>query len=70
MPTLQTRAYNEALNAGLDEEQAGQYSVQEKRRFDQIVNDFRMGIAQGEVDYEDYDNYNYDQSQFKGKCKI
>jgi hypothetical protein len=56
-PTLQTRAYNEALNAGLDEEQAGQYSVQEKRRFDQIVNDFRMGIAQGEVDYEDYDKF-------------
>ncbi|WP_296382134.1 DUF2723 domain-containing protein [Winogradskyella sp.] len=56
-PNLQTRAYKEALNAGLDEEQAGQYSVQEKRRFDQIVNDFRMRIAQGEIDYEDYDQF-------------
>ena len=56
-PNLQTRAYREALNAGLDEEQAGQYSVQEKRRFDQIVNDFRMRIAQGEIDYEDYDQF-------------
>ena len=56
-PNLQTRAYNEALNAGLDEEQAGQYSVQEKRRFDQIINDFRMRLAQGEIDYEDYDQF-------------
>jgi hypothetical protein len=56
-PNLQTRAYNEALNAGLDEEQAGQYSVQEKRRFDQVINDFRMGVAQGEVDYADYDQF-------------
>ena len=56
-PNLQTRAYNEALNAGLDEEQSGQYSVQEKRRFDQIVYDFRMRVAQGEIDYEDYDQF-------------
>ena len=56
-PNLQTRAYNEALNAGLDEEQAGQYSVQEKRRFDQIINDFKMRVAQGEIDYEDYDQF-------------
>lgn len=56
-PSVQTRAYNEALNAGFTEEQAGQYSVQEKRRFDQIINDFRMRIAQGEIDYEDYDQF-------------
>jgi hypothetical protein len=56
-PNLQTRAYNEALNAGLTEEQAGQYSVQEKRRFDEIINDFKIRIAQGEIDYEDYDNF-------------
>jgi hypothetical protein len=56
-PNLQTRAYNEALNAGLTEEQAGQYSVQEKRRFDQIINDFKIRIKQGEVDYEDYDQF-------------
>jgi hypothetical protein len=56
-PNIQTRAYNEAMNAGLSEEQAGQYSIQEKRRFDQIVNDFRMRIAQGEIDYEDYDQF-------------
>ena len=56
-PNLQTRAYNEALNAGLDEEQAGQYSVQEKRRFDKVVNDFRMRVANREIDYEDYDQF-------------
>ncbi|WP_400075099.1 DUF2723 domain-containing protein [Winogradskyella sp. R77965] len=56
-PNLQTRAYNEALNAGLSEEQASQYAVGEKRRFDQLVNDFKLGIAQGEVDYEDYNNF-------------
>ena len=31
--------------------------LQEKRRFDQIINDFRMRIAQGEIDYEDYDQF-------------
>jgi len=56
-PDLQTRAYNEALNYGLSEEEAGQYSVQEKRKFDQIVNDFRMRVAKGELDYEDYDQF-------------
>jgi hypothetical protein len=56
-PNLQTRAYNEALNAGLSEEQASQYAVGEKRRFDQLINDFKMGIAQGEIDYEDYDSF-------------
>lgn len=56
-PNLQTRAYNEAINAGLSEEQAAQYSAQEKRQFDQLVNDFKMRIAQGEVDYEDYDQF-------------
>ncbi|MTE26851.1 glycosyltransferase family 117 protein [Winogradskyella ouciana] len=56
-PNLQTRAYNEALSYGLSEEEAGQYSIQEKRRFDQVVNDFRMRIAKGEVDYEDYDQF-------------
>ena len=62
-PNLQTRAYNEALSYGLTEEEAGQYSVQEKRRFDQVVNDFRMRVANGEVTYEDYDEFlrNYGQ---------
>ncbi|MBC2843520.1 glycosyltransferase family 117 protein [Winogradskyella flava] len=56
-PDLQTRAYNEALNYGYSEEEAGQYSVQEKRRFDQIVNDFRMRVRNGEIDYEGYDQF-------------
>lgn len=56
-PSVQTRAYNEALNAGVTEEQAAQYSIQEKRRLDQVVNDFRMRVAQGEIDYEDYDQF-------------
>lgn len=56
-PNLQTRAYNEALSYGLSEEEAGQYSVQEKRRFDKVVNDFKMRVANGEMDYEDYDQF-------------
>ena len=35
-PSLQTRAYNEAMNAGLTEEQASQYALGEKQQFDQI----------------------------------
>ena len=62
-PNLQTRAYNEALSYGLTEEEAGQYSVQEKRRFDGVVRDFRMRVANGEVTYEEYDKFlrNYGQ---------
>ncbi|WP_299115741.1 DUF2723 domain-containing protein [uncultured Winogradskyella sp.] len=56
-PNLQTRTYNEALSYGLSEEEAGQYSIQEKRRFDKVVNDFRQRIANGEVDYEGYDQF-------------
>ncbi|MEO1032426.1 MAG: DUF2723 domain-containing protein [Bacteroidota bacterium] len=56
-PNLQTRAFNEALSVGLSEDQASQYALQEKRRFDQVVNDFRMRIRNGEVDYEDYDQF-------------
>jgi len=56
-PTIQTRAYNEAMNAGIPEEQSSQYALQEKRRVDQIVSDFRMRVAQGEIDYEGYDKF-------------
>ncbi|WP_296315812.1 protein O-mannosyl-transferase family [Winogradskyella sp. UBA3174] len=62
-PSFQTSQYNEAFNAGLTEEQAQQYAMQQKRQIDQVVNDFRMRIAQGEIDYEDYDKFlrNYGQ---------
>lgn len=56
-PSLQTRAYNEAMNAGLSEEQSTQYSIQEKRRFDQIVNDFKGKVRNGEIDYEGYNDF-------------
>ncbi|MBC3846103.1 DUF2723 domain-containing protein [Winogradskyella echinorum] len=56
-PNIQTQARRQALNAGLPEEQANQYALQEKRQFDQIINDFKMRIAQGEIDYEDYNNF-------------
>ena len=56
-PSLQTRAYNEAMNAGLTEEQAGRYALGEKQQFDQLINDFRMRIANGEIDYEDYNQF-------------
>ena len=56
-PTLQTRAYNEAMSYGLSDEEATQYSIQEKRRFDQVVSDFKMRVAKGEMDYEDYNQF-------------
>ncbi|WP_179344301.1 glycosyltransferase family 117 protein [Winogradskyella ursingii] len=66
-PNFQNNAYREALNAGLTEEQASQYSVQEKRRFDKIISDFRMRVANGEIDYEDYDQFlrRYGQQYFE-----
>jgi hypothetical protein len=72
-PNLQKNAFdeaysvfmNDAMRQGLSEaeadqiasEQASSYALQEKRRFDQVVNDFRMRIRKGEVDYEDYDKF-------------
>jgi len=56
-PNLQTRAYNEALNAGIGEEQSAQYALQEKQRFDKIVYDFKMRVANGDMDYEDYNQF-------------
>ncbi|MGB1231367.1 MAG: DUF2723 domain-containing protein [Winogradskyella sp.] len=56
-PTLQSRAYREAINAGIPEEQASQYAAQEKQRFDKIVSDFRMRVMQGDIDYEGYDKF-------------
>lgn len=72
-PNLQKNAFdeaysvfmNDALRQGLGEaeadqiatEQASSYALQEKRRFDKVVNDFRLRIREGEVDYEDYDKF-------------
>lgn len=56
-PTLQRRAYNEAMNAGVSEDQAAQYALQEKQQIDQLVNDFKMRVANGEMDYEDYNQF-------------
>ncbi|MBF8151166.1 DUF2723 domain-containing protein [Winogradskyella sp. F6397] len=56
-PNLQTRAYNEAMNAGLTEEQAAQYALGEKQQFDQLVNDFKMRVANGEIDYNGYNQF-------------
>ncbi|MBO3115533.1 DUF2723 domain-containing protein [Winogradskyella sp. DF17] len=56
-PSLQNDIYEEALSYGLDEDRAGQYALQEKRRIDQMVMDFRMKVANGEIDYEGYDQF-------------
>ncbi|MFK7832778.1 MAG: DUF2723 domain-containing protein [Winogradskyella sp.] len=56
-PNLQNRAYNEAMNAGLSEEQASQYASGEKRQFDELVFDFKRRVAAGEIDYEDYNQF-------------
>ncbi|MDC0006660.1 DUF2723 domain-containing protein [Winogradskyella sp.] len=56
-PSFQTSQYNEAFNAGLTDEQAQQYALQQKRQIDQVINDFRMRVAKGEIDYEGYDKF-------------
>jgi hypothetical protein len=56
-PALQNDIYNEALSYGLDEDRASQYALQEKRRIDEMVMDFRMRVANGEIDYEGYDQF-------------
>jgi len=56
-PSLQTRAYNEALNAGLTEQQAAQYALGEKQQFDELINDFKMRVANGEIDYDGYNQF-------------
>ncbi len=56
-PNLQRNTYNEALNAGLSEEQAAQYAAGEKQQIDNVVADFKMRMASGEMDYEDYDSF-------------
>ncbi|MBU2922476.1 DUF2723 domain-containing protein [Winogradskyella psychrotolerans] len=62
-PNLQVRAYNEAMNAGLTEDQASQYALGEKQQFDQLVYDFKRRVAEGEIDYEGYNQFlrNYGQ---------
>jgi len=56
-PGFQSNAYNEALNAGATEEQANFYASQEKRSVDALVNEFRLRLSKGEVDYDDYDRF-------------
>ncbi|EDP72470.1 hypothetical protein FBALC1_15252 [Flavobacteriales bacterium ALC-1] len=56
-PNLQSQIRRQLLNAGYPEEQASQLALQEKQQFDKIINDFKMRIAQGELDYEDYNQF-------------
>ncbi|MBL85079.1 MAG: hypothetical protein CMO82_00260 [Winogradskyella sp.] len=72
-PKLKNNAFNEAYNVfmegalkqGLSEseadlyatEQANAYASQEKQRIDKIVNDHRIRIRKGEVDYETHDKF-------------
>ena len=72
-PKVQTRAFNEAYNVYFDvalkegnsesiadeiaSEYASAYALQEKKRVDKIVNDFRKRVLEGDVDYEGYANF-------------
>ncbi|TBN00155.1 DUF2723 domain-containing protein [Hyunsoonleella flava] len=49
--------YRAAINAGASEEQANTYAINEVTQYKRQINDFRNQVAQGNVDYEDYNNF-------------
>ncbi len=65
-PELNKYYYNAALAEGADEATANQFASARVGEIRQLANDFRMRIANGEVDYEDYNNFlrKYAQSYF------
>ncbi|MDO1502408.1 DUF2723 domain-containing protein [Winogradskyella maritima] len=62
-PDLATTFYETARGAGYPEEQANAYSSERMRELNNMVQDFRMRVARGEIDYEDYDRFLKDNAQ-------
>ena len=56
-PTLRTDIYYSYRNAGLPDEQASSFANQQFKDITDMVNNFRLSVMQGQVDYEDYHNF-------------
>ncbi|WP_132705100.1 DUF2723 domain-containing protein [Winogradskyella wandonensis] len=56
-PTLGTDIYESYLSAGYPEEEASVRASYQMQQINQMVSQFRLAIAQGKVDYEDYHNF-------------
>ena len=54
---VQNNYYNSAINAGASEEQAKTYALNQITQYKAQINDFKNDVAQGNVDYEDYNNF-------------
>jgi hypothetical protein len=56
-PDAQNTYYRSAINAGATEEQAKTYALNQITKYKAQLNDFKNQVAQGNVDYEDYNNF-------------
>jgi hypothetical protein len=62
-PTLGTEFYKDAINYGVPEEEASAYASRQMQGINDMVNKFRLSVAQGQVDYEGYDKFLKDNAQ-------
>ncbi|KJD32758.1 hypothetical protein PK35_09395 [Tamlana nanhaiensis] len=56
-PGLQNDFYRAATNAGLPEDQANAYALNQITQYKAQISEFKNQVAQGNVDYEDYNNF-------------
>ncbi|WP_242134354.1 glycosyltransferase family 117 protein [Aestuariivivens marinum] len=55
--SVQNRFYNMAMNAGASEEEANNFALNQLIEYKSQINDFKNQVAQGSVDFEDYNNF-------------
>ncbi|GGD18907.1 DUF2723 domain-containing protein [Hyunsoonleella pacifica] len=56
-PDIYKSRYRSAISAGATEEQANTYALNEVTQYKRKINDFKNQVAQGNVDYEDYNAF-------------
>ncbi len=56
-PGLYKSYYRGAISAGASEEQANTYALNEVTQYKRKINEFKNQVAQGNVDYEDYNAF-------------
>ncbi|MCB4799863.1 glycosyltransferase family 117 protein [Neotamlana laminarinivorans] len=56
-PGLQNDYYRSAINAGFPEDQANAYALNQITQYKSQISEFKNQVAQGNVDYEDYNNF-------------
>ena len=54
---LQNSYFNSAIEAGASEEQAKTYALNEVTQYKAQISQFKNQVAQGNIDYEDYNNF-------------